>query len=283
MSHADGSADVDRRPAVDAASLELALDDLQNVGFHVVERALDEGFVLETRERLKSALDAARREVGEARLARANELGVVRAPLQFDPFFARYLEIPFVLAVVDATVGPTAVLHLQNGFVLPSFETPATTPSVFQNSFHRDFPRHLDGFLASVNAFVALSPFTPESGATLVVPGSHQRATRPSDVCITRRAVPVECAAGSIIFFDSTLWHAGGRNTSGADRFALNLQFTRSYFKQQLDLVRVLPAEFQARLPERTRQLLGWYTRVPASLDEYYQAPQDRLYRAGQG
>lgn len=38
----------------------------------------------------------------------------------------------------------------------------------------------------------------------------------------------------------------------------------------------------QAQKP-RTQQLLGWYTRVVTSLDEYYRPADERLYRSGQG
>ena len=38
-----------------------------------------------------------------------------------------------------------------------------------------------------------------------------------------------------------------------------------------------------ARLPPRSQQLLGWYTRVVTSLDEYYRPADQRLYRGGQG
>jgi ectoine hydroxylase-related dioxygenase (phytanoyl-CoA dioxygenase family) len=93
----------------------------------------------------------------------------------------------------------------------------------------------------------------------------------------------IECPAGSMLVFDSTLWHAAGFNVSGKDRLAINQQFTRSFFKQQIDYVRALGSEVvQAQLP-RTQQLLGWYTRVVTSLDEYYQPADKRLYRAGQG
>jgi len=64
---------------------------------------------------------------------------------------------------------------------------------------------------------------------------------------------------------------------------AVNHQFTRSYIKQQIDYVRALGDEAVQLQPERTRQLLGWHTRVMTSLDEYYQPPDARLYRAGQG
>jgi len=86
-----------------------------------------------------------------------------------------------------------------------------------------------------------------------------------------------------MIVFDSTLWHAGGRNTSGKDRLAVNQQFTRSYVKQQIDYVRALGEAAILALPARSQQLLGWYTRVVTSLDEYYRPPAERLYRSGQG
>jgi ectoine hydroxylase-related dioxygenase (phytanoyl-CoA dioxygenase family) len=50
-----------------------------------------------------------------------------------------------------------------------------------------------------------------------------------------------------------------------------------------MDYPRILPAELTDALPERTRQLLGFYVRVPASLDEYYVPADQRLYRSGQG
>ena len=86
-----------------------------------------------------------------------------------------------------------------------------------------------------------------------------------------------------MIVFDSTLWHAAGSNTSGRDRLAINHQFTRSFIKQQIDYVRALGDEAVRRQPPRTQQLLGWYTRVVTSLDEYYQPEERRLYRRGQG
>ena len=107
---------------------------------------------------------------------------------------------------------------------------------MFQNSYHQDFPRVLNGYLASLNVMFAIDAFTPAKGATWVVPGSHQKAERPSEETISATAHPVECPAGSMVIFDSTLWHAAGLNGSGRDRVAINHQFTRSFIKQQTDL-----------------------------------------------
>lgn len=86
-----------------------------------------------------------------------------------------------------------------------------------------------------------------------------------------------------MLVFDSTLWHSAGANVSGRDRLAINQQFTRSWIKQQVDYVRAL-GETQVLLQSpRTQQLLGYYTRVVTSLDEYYRPGPERLYRGGQG
>lgn len=270
-------------PALTSNWLDLALHDLRYLGYHVVEGVLDNATLAETRDALYRVRDAIEAEIGVERLTRAGELGVMRGMMKYDRFFTRFLEIPALLEVVDAFLAPTAVLHLQNGFILPSAPTAEDTPSVFQNRFHRDFPRHLDGYVASLNALFCIGDFTPTTGGTVIVPGTHQQTDRPSDDYIAANTLDVECPAGSMILFDSTLWHAAGRNTSGADRLAINHQFTRSFLKQQLDYVRLLGDAEIERLPARSQQLLGWYTRIPTSLDEYYQPPERRLYRGGQG
>lgn len=262
--------------------MSVVVQQLARDGFAVIESVVDARMLEETRTRMYAVRDGIVRDIGMERLERAGEVGVLRLMLALDPFFFRFLELPALLEVVDATVSPTAILHLQNGFILPSFPA-EQTPKVFQTSYHQDFPRVLNGYLASINVLFAIDAFTRENGATWVVPGSHQRQERPSQAEIDAKGMPVECPAGSMIVFDSTLWHAAGGNTSGRDRLAINHQFTRSWIKQQIDYVRALGDACVEARPPRTQQLLGWYTRVVTSLDEYYQPPEQRLYRKGQG
>jgi ectoine hydroxylase-related dioxygenase (phytanoyl-CoA dioxygenase family) len=256
--------------------------DLEHQGYGVVAGVLSDGVIELTRSAMYRVRARLHDELGEERLRRAGEIGVLRLMMLYEDVFFSFLSLPEVLAVVDATVGEAAVLHLQNGFILPS-EPAGASVDRFQSSFHRDFPRYMSGFVASVNVLFAVDAFTATNGATVVVPGSHQRAEAPTPQYMAARAVPVECPAGSMVVFDSTLWHAAGRNTSGQDRLAINHQFTRSYLKQQIDYVRALgDARVTAQAP-RTQQLLGWYTRVVTSLDEYYRPEAERLYRKGQG
>jgi ectoine hydroxylase-related dioxygenase (phytanoyl-CoA dioxygenase family) len=248
----------------------------------VVEGVASAEMIRETREKMYAVQKKLHDDVGKERLTRAGELGVLRNMLKYDDLFFRWLELPEMLQVVDATVSNTAILHLQNGFILPSYP-PGEAPKVFQNRYHMDFPRVLHGYLASVNIFFAIDEFTASNGGTIAVPGTHQRLAAPPTAELESKALAVECPAGSMLVFDSTLWHAAGANVSGKDRLAINHQFTRSWIKQQIDYVRALGDATVLRQSPRTQQLLGWYTRVVTSLDEFYQPPEKRLYRPGQG
>jgi ectoine hydroxylase-related dioxygenase (phytanoyl-CoA dioxygenase family) len=266
----------------DANWLSLILESVRCIGYGVVENVLAPSFIEATRAAMYNVQQKILHDVGEERLKRAGELGVLRLMMKYDPHFLQFLELPEILAIVDQTVSETAILHLQNGFILPSFPK-SQAPSIFQNSFHRDFPRVLNGYQTSINVMFAIDEFTEENGGTLVVPGTHQKVSQIDQEYFKTNAIPVECSAGSMFVFDSTLWHAAGANTSGKDRLAINHQFTRSYFKQQIDYVRALGDELILSQQPRTQQLLGWYTRVVTSLDEYYRPEHARLYRKSQG
>jgi ectoine hydroxylase-related dioxygenase (phytanoyl-CoA dioxygenase family) len=270
-----------RVPSTDPDWLDQAVESLRFLGCAIVEDVVPPDLLDRSRDAMYEVQARIRAEIGEERLERAGELGVLRLMLRYDPLFVEFLELPEVLAVVDATVSATAILHLQNGLVLPP--AGATAPDVFQLRFHRDFPRELNGFVASINTFFAIDEFTAENGGTILVPGTHQKDPAPTEEFMANAQISAECPPGSMIVFDSTLLHAAGLNRSGQDRMAINQQFTRSWIKQQVDYVRALGDDFIASQQPRTQQLLGWYTRTVTSLDEYYRPPEERLYRGGQG
>jgi ectoine hydroxylase-related dioxygenase (phytanoyl-CoA dioxygenase family) len=262
--------------------LEKTLAAIASQGVAIIDSVLDLDFIGRTKEAMYETQKKILAELGKERLDKAGELGVLRFMMKYDSFFFKYLEIPEVLEIIDKTITSTAILHTQNGFILPSFPK-NQTPKVSQNQFHMDFPRIFENYLASMNIYFSIDEFTTDNGATLVVPGSHQQTLKPNPVGLMEKAIPAECSAGSIIVFDSTLWHAAGTNISGKDRLSINHQFTRSYFKQQMDYVRGLRNAIVLSEKPRVQQLLGWYTRLPSSLDEYYRPEDQRLYRKGQG
>jgi ectoine hydroxylase-related dioxygenase (phytanoyl-CoA dioxygenase family) len=255
---------------------------LRSDGIVVIENILEADFLDEIRSAMYAARDKLYSIIGEEKLVAAREVGVLRTLLSFDSIFFRCIEIPEILRIINLTVSETAIMHLQNGFILPPAKESRLSES-FQNSWHMDFPRVLNGYLTSINIFFLIDEFSAENGATRAVPGSHQMREKPTSEYLARMAIDVEAPAGSIIVFDSTIWHCAGINNSNADRLGINHQFTRSFFKQQMDYCRVLGEKTVQKQRPRTQQLLGWFSRPPASLEEFYVPTDQRTYRQGQG
>jgi ectoine hydroxylase-related dioxygenase (phytanoyl-CoA dioxygenase family) len=78
-----------------------------------------------------------------------------------------------------------------------------------------------------------LTPFNTETGGTLILPGSHRRFENPSDGNLDGvdrdsphpDEIQVEGSAGSVLFYDSRLWHAVAPNKSTESRVALIIRY----------------------------------------------------------
>jgi ectoine hydroxylase-related dioxygenase (phytanoyl-CoA dioxygenase family) len=59
--------------------------------------------------------------------------------------------------------------------------------------------------------------------------------------------------------------------------------FCKPFMKQQFDYPRAVGYDMADQLLPHTRQVLGYNARVPATLDEWYQPRERRMYRPDQG
>jgi hypothetical protein len=148
---------------------------------------------------------------------------------------------------------------------------------------HRDLRSFSGDLPLMAQLLVMLDDFTEENGATYLLSGSHRAPQPPEDDEFLRRAVRAIAPAGSIVMFNSNLWHAAGPNRSCQPRRALTLAFARPFMKPQLDYPRALGDERGLSLSPVLRQLLGYNARVPSSLDEWYQPLDRRFYQKNQG
>jgi hypothetical protein len=148
---------------------------------------------------------------------------------------------------------------------------------------HRDQRTFSGDLHLMAQLLVMLDDFTEDNGATFLLTGSHRQLEPPADEAFFRDADRAIGPAGSIVVFDSNLWHAAGRNRSDRPRRALTLGFTRPFIKPQLDYPRALGYDRGDAFSPALRQLLGYNARVPASLDEWYQPPERRMYKRDQG
>jgi hypothetical protein len=103
-------------------------------------------------------------------------------------------------------------------------------------------------------AAIALEPFTLENAATQYIPKSHLRYQRPADRNADLSCSVLEAGVGSIVFFDSALWHRSGEPTQ-TSRWSLFNAFGPWYMKPYFRFwENYSPDELRA-LPDRIQQL----------------------------
>ncbi len=85
---------------------------------------------------------------------------------------------------------------------------------------------------SAATALWLLDDFTPDNGATRLVPGSHRKGAVPKAFRDPEQRHPEEktvvARAGSVLVFNGHLWHSGTRNRTGGPRRVLQCQFVAS-------------------------------------------------------
>jgi ectoine hydroxylase-related dioxygenase (phytanoyl-CoA dioxygenase family) len=182
-------------------------------------------------------------------------------------------------------IHPYLEQHFSGNYVLNSFGAALNKQQTknYAHNIHRDVRSYSREFPLIINTLVMLDDFTEENGATLLLSGSHLLEEKPEEGYFSAYAEPILGPAGSILIFDSNVWHAAGKSRSSTNRRSVTPMYSRPFVKSQFDYPRVLGYERGAEFSELTRQVLGYNARIPASLDEWYQPPAKRMYKSNQG
>ncbi len=259
------------------SNIDIWKEDLDRLGYFLVPNVLDQNTIIKLQEAVDKAWNKQLKKYGEPLLRSIGDYGVARGLMEEDPIFFDLLTLPFVDKVLDFTVGPTSILHLQNGICLYPQEKHN------QGRFHKDFAKDfISDKLLSINFFFILDPFNQQTGGTWIIPGTHRNTTMPSESFIEKNKIQVTAQPGSILIFDSLLWHCSGENSTNNVRRAINHQYTRPFIKQQLNY----PEMFKGKVDMESKlaQRLGLWSISPRNVDEYrVSSPELRTYRAGQG
>jgi ectoine hydroxylase-related dioxygenase (phytanoyl-CoA dioxygenase family) len=112
------------------------------------------------------------------------------------------------------------------------------------------------------NTVWMLDDFTPENGATRLVPGSHRWGRRPQDALADPMAphpdeILLSGPAGSIAVMNAHLWHGGTANRTARPRLAMHAFYCRRDKPQQQYQKRLLRPEVQAALSPQQREVLA--------------------------
>ncbi len=207
-----------------------------------------------------------------------NTDGTVHHVLIFEKSFLALLEYlsPLMPYLEDYFDGP-CILNSFGG-VVNKKDAPAYVANI-----HRDVRSFTGNLPLMINMMVILDEFTEEKGATYILSGSHQHPEKPEEHIFYQQADRVIAPAGSVVLFNSNLWHAAGVNRTDLPRRLLTLTFTKPFMKPQLDYPRALGFERMEDFSPHLQQLIGYKARIPSTLEEWYQPLEKRFYQKGQG
>lgn len=184
------------------------------------------------------------------------ELGTVRLSdlVNKDPMFEVCFTHPKVLAAMSHV--------LRENFKLSSLNARAALPGQGHQPLHVDWPRAIEpGNYYVCNSIWLLDDFTPENGPTRLVPGSHRTGKHPREE-LTDPAAPhpqevkLLGTAGTVVIFNSHLWHGGTRNDTAKPRRVLHSYFCRRDQTQQLNQRQYIRPETYRRLSESAHFIL---------------------------
>ena len=160
----------------------------------------------------------------------------------------------------------TDELLLANGadYWLNTGQVMAIGPGEPAQYLHRDENNWPEAVAAdrevTVSCLFALSDFTRENGATVVVAGSQRRPpglvrgaeTSPDEIAYA------EMPAGSGLIYSGKVIHGAGANTTENWRYGMHVSFVVGWLRPEEASPLAVDRDRAASLPERARELLGW-------------------------
>ena len=239
-------------------------------GFIVLHDVLPPAFLDRAKRELSSAIEADGRRYGER--AKRDYAMVMLCSLYggafLDLFDNEKLMEPF-----NAVLGDECIVYAYTSSSMPP------RSRNYSVRVHTDCPRIVPGYVTNMGATILLDDFTAANGATWYMPRSQWRAEAPAEEEFYKSASRLVAPAGSVLFFNARLWHAGGDNQTDQWRHALTINMCRPYMKQRIDIPRAMAGMDLTGVSEQVRQKLGFFSQPPASLDEYYLPAERRSFR----
>jgi ectoine hydroxylase-related dioxygenase (phytanoyl-CoA dioxygenase family) len=250
---------------------ELHVEEVRLTGVTVVPSRLGPDEVEEAIERLEDVYSRQEEEMGREALEAMGELDTARCPLAEDRFFLELAADEEILGIVRALLGEWVVLLQQNGILNRSGSVHR------QSAWHRDLAHqnYVSSKPLAISAFWCLSEFNADTGGTVVLPCSQRFEQLPSTEFIGRHQRQIEVEAGSVLVFDSMMFHRAGQNRSGRVRAGVNHVYGVPILQQQLRLPSLLAGAY--RSDDRLRRLLGYETEPPQSVEAFRRRRLERL------
>ena len=253
-----------------AALREEVSQAIADEGYIVLRDVLSAAFVERAKRELMAAIESDSGRYGERS---ARDYAMVMLCSLHGGVFLDLFDIDRLIEPFNAVLGDESIVYAYTSSSMPP------NGRNYSVRIHTDCPRIIPGYVTNMGATILLDDFSEENGATWFLPRSQWTTQPPSEDEFYSRATRLVAPAGSVLFFNARLWHAGGDNRTDRWRHALTINMCRPYMKQRIDIPRAMKDMDLSKASDRVKQKLGFFSQPPASLDEYYLPPEQRTFR----
>jgi ectoine hydroxylase-related dioxygenase (phytanoyl-CoA dioxygenase family) len=236
-------------------------DFLDENGYLVLGQLLSASQLNAIRKRLQDLMETEAEQAGSELLdskhiRHPKEEGVdrladlVNKGAEFDIFYTH----PRLLAAISHVLGAD--------FKLSALNYRASLKGHGLQKLHVDWHEAVPpGAYKVCNSIWLLDDFKKENGATRLVPGTHKSGIEPQveldDPYATHPdEILLEAPAGTVVIFNSHVWHGGTVNQTEKPRRAIHSYFCLRDQPQQVHQKRYIRQETMDRIDEATRRLL---------------------------
>jgi len=168
--------------------------------------------------------------------------------------------------VFEEVILTPSVLDAMGHLLGPEFKLSSLNVRSADPHSDSDQPLHADSGAVTdergywvANSVWMLDDFTPENGATRIVPGSHRwgKVPPPGMYAPHPQQQLVTGTAGTVVVMNAHMWHGGTANRTAAPRRAMHVYYTRCDKPQQQYQKVLVSAEVQAGLGAEARRILA--------------------------
>ena len=235
---------------VDPALADADLAQVQRDGYVILPDLLSTDELAEIKEAVAPLLDRSGRNSFEGRCTQR-----VYSVLNKTRACDRIADHPRVLALLDRLLLPS--------YLLSMLQVINILPGEHAQMLHTDdsfYPLPRPRKALGAATIWAIDDFTPDNGATDVIPGSHRWGDRRPEPAARE---PVVMSAGSCVFFLATLWHGGGANRSANPRLAVTAQYCEPWLRPQEAFTLSISRDTVRTVSEDIRRMLGYSIHPP--------------------
>lgn len=184
--------------------------------------------------------------------------------------WAMPLRYPNLIRLFRRVLGEDMFAH--NVTIRKPLPTGKKNWSKLGGNLHADWPQFtVDPFVGgrhypmALQSVWAISEFSVKSGATYLWPRSHLKNEVPPEEPHTLPPgwIQAVAPAGSVLVWDSALWHTSAPNSSEDPRYSLVFYFHRWWLKGFNDAYRLVPPEVREAMTDEQRHFWGLKAAVP--------------------